>query len=263
MNRARQIVPHDSFQLFSRPVGNNRHRCIFSSATFTAMTNVPRKIRDISPPVDEHAAVYPGDTAYSQSLHFALSPDCPVNVNSITLSPHTGAHADAPMHYANGGAASGELELNAYLGPCRVIHCMGCVPQLLSEHIARALADLPPRVLLQIVRVASQSWASFTAMAPQTLMYLADKNGALVGIDTPGLDPLIRPAWPPAVTGKRHVGARMPGAGRCIRRRLRADCTARETDALERITRSRNTARTSPSPPLSFLRGEGVKPKTT
>ena len=63
-----------------------------------AMTNDSRKIRDISPPVDEHAAVFPGDTVYSQRLHFALSPDCPVNVNSITMSPHTGAHADAPMH---------------------------------------------------------------------------------------------------------------------------------------------------------------------
>lgn len=29
----------------------------------------------------------------------------PVNVNSITLSPHTGTHAEAPMHYANGEAS--------------------------------------------------------------------------------------------------------------------------------------------------------------
>ena len=57
----------------------------------------PLKIWDISPPVDEQAAVFPGDTAYSQRLHFSLAPGCPVNVNSITLSPHTGAHADAPV----------------------------------------------------------------------------------------------------------------------------------------------------------------------
>lgn len=148
-----------------------------------------RKIWDISPPVDEQAAVFPGDTAYSQRLHFALSPDCPVNVNSITLSPHTGAHADAPMHYASGGKASGELDLSPYLGPCRVIHCIGCGPLVLPEHIAHALADLPARVLLRTARVASQSWTSFTAIAPETLAQLAIKNVALVGIDTPSVDP--------------------------------------------------------------------------
>ncbi|MGB4116311.1 MAG: arylformamidase [Polaromonas sp.] len=153
------------------------------------MTNLARKIWDISPPVDEQADVFPGDTAYSQRLHFALSPDCPVNVNSITLSPHTGAHADAPMHYANGGQASGELDLASYLGPCRVIDCVDCGPLVLPEHIAHALADLPPRVLLRTAYTASQSWASFTAIAPETLAQLATKNVALVGIDTPSVDP--------------------------------------------------------------------------
>ena len=154
------------------------------------MTNVPRKIWDISPPVDEQAAVFPGDTAYSQRLHFALSPDCLVNVNSITLSPHTGAHADAPMHYANGGTTSGELDLTPYLGPCRVIYCIDCGPLVLPEHVAHALNEgLPPRVLLRTSRTASQSWASFTAIAPETLAQLATKNVALVGIDTPSVDP--------------------------------------------------------------------------
>ncbi|MCY1168370.1 Kynurenine formamidase [compost metagenome] len=149
----------------------------------------PLKIWDISPPVDEQAAVFPGDTAYSQRLHFSLAPDCPVNVNSITLSPHTGAHADAPMHYANGGASSGELDLAPYLGPCRVIHCMDCGPLVLPEHIAHAFDGLPARVLLRTARTASQSWASFTAIAPETLSLLATKKIALVGIDTPSVDP--------------------------------------------------------------------------
>ena len=150
---------------------------------------MPLKIWDISPPVDEHAAVFPGDTAYSQQLHFSLSSDCPVNVNSITLSPHTGAHADAPLHYATGKASAGELDLAPYLGTCRVIHCTGCGPLVLPEHIAHALHDLPPRVLLRTAHVASQSWASFTAIAPETLAQLATKCIALIGIDTPSVDP--------------------------------------------------------------------------
>lgn len=147
------------------------------------------KIWDISPAVDEQAAVFPGDAAYSQKLHFALSPGCPVNVNTLTFSPHTGAHADAPMHYANGAPAIGAVDLLPYLGPCRVIHCLDCGPLVEPQHIAHALADLPPRVLLRTAAAASQSWAFFTAIAPATLALLATKNIALVGIDTPSVDP--------------------------------------------------------------------------
>jgi len=152
-------------------------------------TSAPLKIWDISPPVDESAAVFPGDTSYSQQLHFSLEPGCPVNVNSITLSPHTGAHADAPLHYANGEATAGELDLAPYLGPCRVIHCMDCGPLVLPQHIAHALDDLPPRVLLRTAHKASQAWDVFTAIAPETLALLASKNITLIGIDTPSVDP--------------------------------------------------------------------------
>lgn len=153
------------------------------------MTTSKARIWDISPPVDEHSAVFPGDAAYAQKLHFALSPDCPVNVNTLTFSPHTGAHADAPMHYANGAPAIGAVDLHPYLGPCRVIHCLDCGPLVEPDHIAHALADLPPRVLLRTARVASQAWGSFTAIAPATLALLAGKNIALIGIDTPSVDP--------------------------------------------------------------------------
>ena len=153
------------------------------------MTTSQCRIWDISPAVDEHAAVFPGDTAYSQKLHFALSPDCPVNVNTLNFSPHTGAHADAPMHYANGAAAIGQVDLLPYLGPCRVIHCLDCGALVEPQHIAHALDNLPQRVLLRTSLAASQSWASFTAIAPATLALLASKNIALVGIDTPSVDP--------------------------------------------------------------------------
>ena len=93
------------------------------------------------------------------------------------------------MHYATGEASVGELGLAPYLGLCRVIHCIDCGPLVLPKHIAHALHDLPARVLLRTTRTASQSSASFTAIAPETLALLATKNIALVGIDTPSVDP--------------------------------------------------------------------------
>lgn len=148
-----------------------------------------KNIWDISPPVDEQAAVFPGDTTYTQRLHFSLGPDCPVNVSAITMSPHTGAHADAPMHYATQGQTVGALDLYPYLGPCRVIQCLDVGPLVQIQHIAHALDNLPPRVLIQTSRRASQDWASFTALAGDTITFLATKNVVLIGVDTPSVDP--------------------------------------------------------------------------
>jgi len=148
-----------------------------------------KKIWDISPAIDAKSAVFPGDTAYSQRLHFALGPSCPVQVNAITFSPHTGAHADAPMHYAQGGEAVGALDLHPFVGPCRVIHCLNSGALVAPHHIAHALDKLPPRVLIRTSQYASQNWASFTALDPASIALLASLNVALIGIDTPSVDP--------------------------------------------------------------------------
>ena len=148
-----------------------------------------KKLWDISPPVDENSAVFPGDTAYTQQAHFSLGPDCPVNVSRITLSPHTGAHADAPLHYANGAPAIGAVALEPYLGPCRVLYCIDCGPLIEPHHIAGRLAGMPPRLLVRTLHTARQSWEAFTAFAPETITLLAARQVLLVGIDTPSVDP--------------------------------------------------------------------------
>lgn len=148
-----------------------------------------KKIWDISPFVDASSAVFPGDTAYLQQPHFTLDADCPVNVSRITLSPHTGAHADAPLHYANGAPAIGAVSLDAYLGPCRVVHCLDCGPLIEPHHVAHALPGLPARLLVRTSAQARQSWEPFTAFAAQTIALLAANGVRLVGIDTPSVDP--------------------------------------------------------------------------
>ena len=153
-------------------------------------------IWDISPAVDAQSAVFPGDTAYTQRAHFSIGPGCPVNVNAITLSPHTGAHADAPLHYAKGAAAAGELDLFPYLGPCRVIHCLEGSALIQPAQLAHALENLPARVLVRTRLVATQRWDDFSAYAPETLALLARLGVRLVGIDTPSVDPATSAALP-------------------------------------------------------------------
>lgn len=150
-----------------------------------------KRIWDISPPVYAGTPVFPGDTPYSQEWTAQLAPGCPVNVSRITLSPHVGAHADAPLHYDDEGATIGRVDLTPYLGPCRVIHAIGCGPLVEWRHIEHATADLPPRVLVRTYeRTPVDTWdPQLAAYAPETIERLAAGGVKLVGIDTASIDP--------------------------------------------------------------------------
>jgi len=149
------------------------------------------RLWDISPPVHADAPVFPGDARYSSVWAARIGPGCPVNVSTITLSPHTGAHADAPLHYDDAGVAIGAVALEPYLGRCRVIHAIDCGRLVLPQHIEHALSGLPPRVLVRTyARAPVDRWdEDLAAYAPQTVELLADLGVLLVGIDTASIDP--------------------------------------------------------------------------
>ena len=149
-----------------------------------------KKLWDISPPVSPASALFPGDRAYSQEWTATLGPGCPVNLSAVTLSPHIGAHADAPLHYGAGAAAIGALDLAPYLGPCRVIHAIGCGLLVQPAHLHHAAEALPPRVLVRTCERAPLDWSpGFSAFAPETIAWLAARGVRLVGIDSQSVDP--------------------------------------------------------------------------
>lgn len=79
------------------------------------------RIFDISPPVSEEIPVWPGDTPYSLRSVMRISDGQTVNLGTVQMSLHTGAHVDAPLHYEEEGAAMADLDLEPYLGPARVV----------------------------------------------------------------------------------------------------------------------------------------------
>ena len=149
-----------------------------------------KKLWDISPPIAPDSPLFPGDTAYSQQWTATLGPGCPVNISAITMSPHIGAHADAPLHYGVDAPSIGQVDLAPYLGPCRVIHAIGCGPLIRPEHLMHAVAALPPRVLVRTCSQAPTQWSpEFSAFAPETVTWLAGLGVRLVGIDSQSVDP--------------------------------------------------------------------------
>ena len=152
----------------------------------------PLRLWDISAPVHAGSPVFPGDTPYSQQWCATIGPGCPVNVSAITLSPHVGTHADAPLHYAPEGQTIGQVDLTPFLGPCRVIHAIGRGPLVTWEHIAHAVNDtLPPRVLVRTYpAMPIDRWdPRLAAYGPATVERLAAMGVKLIGIDTASIDP--------------------------------------------------------------------------
>ena len=148
-----------------------------------------RRLWDISPPISGETPAFPGDTTYQQRWSAQIGPGCPVNVSAITMSPHLGAHADAPLHYAPDAAPIGTVDLDPYLGHCRVIHAIGKGALILPEHLEHRQTGLPPRVLVRTCERAPTQWvADFSAFAPETIAWLAAHGVRLVGIDTASVD---------------------------------------------------------------------------
>jgi len=151
------------------------------------------RLWDISPVISAATPAFPGDTAYTQRWNAQIGPGCPVNVSAITMSPHLGAHADAPLHYGDGAGAIGAVDLLPFLGPCRVIHAIGQGPLIAREHLAHAIENgsaVPIRILVRTCQRAPTEWSPvFSAFAPPTIAWLAGLGVRLVGIDSQSVDP--------------------------------------------------------------------------
>jgi len=168
-------------------VGYNRHHKFLRALSLRLM----KKIWDISPPIDSSSPVFPGDTPFQMKWSAQIAADCPVNVSAITLSPHVGSHADAPLHYDPEGAAIGQVDLQTYIGPCRVIHAIGVGPLITVQHLAHQLHNVPERLVLRTYATfpTHQFDSQLTAFAPETLHALADLGVKLIGIDSASIDP--------------------------------------------------------------------------
>jgi arylformamidase len=176
------------------------------------MTSHHRRCWDISPTIATGIPVWPGDSAYSAETTWQIADGCPVKVSKISMSTHTGAHCDAPSHYDAQGKAIDEVDLEIYIGSCRVIDCIG-VTQVEPQHIAGHLHDVPARVLLRTYQSAPQMrWDEhFPSIHPTTIDLLALHGVRLIGIDSPSLDPQESKTLDSHLAVKRHQMAILEG----------------------------------------------------
>lgn len=148
-----------------------------------------KKIIDISPMISEDIAVFPGDTPFRRNevLNFKKSDN--LVLSSINTTVHLGAHTDAPSHYNEKGISIEKVSLDNYIGDCQVIEICEKVERIRPHHFDDSI--VAPRVLFKTKSYPNPyEWNSdFMAISPELIDYLAEKKVALVGIDTPSVDP--------------------------------------------------------------------------
>ena len=148
-----------------------------------------RRIWDISQTLRPDLPVWPGDTMFGFERTWKMEDGSPVNVGRMTMSTHSGTHADAPLHYAADGLDAAGMDLSPYVGECLVIDARG-----VSNEID--IGDLPH--IDSADRVLFRTWDTFPhdqwrsdwlPIAPETVEWLALQGVRLIGTDAPSVDP--------------------------------------------------------------------------
>jgi arylformamidase len=149
-----------------------------------------RRLRDISVVVRPGTPEWPGDTPYSCRWTWSISAGASVNVSAVTLSPHVGTHADAPLHVREGWPASEALDPTAFVGPAIVIGIERVEGPIDSSALATRLPARVHRLLLRTGRtIAGGSFpASWPALTPACARWLIDRGLRLLGVDAPSVD---------------------------------------------------------------------------
>ncbi|MDX1524170.1 MAG: cyclase family protein [Anaerolineae bacterium] len=157
------------------------------------------EIYDVTRPINPSLAVWPGDTPFSADLIMDMGQGASVNLTTLTLSSHTGTHADAPLHFNNDDLAIDGVPLSAYIGPAMVVTIDRSSGPLTP-------ADFPQLNWDNVERLLVHSPASEVPLDefPQEIIYpspdLADVLGRhqvrLFGSDAPSMDALDSKSLP-------------------------------------------------------------------
>lgn len=145
---------------------------------------------DISMPLHNGMAVWPGDTPFQYKLDATYEKDG-ANVGQVQMSLHAGTHIDAPYHYDLTGKAIDSLPLQLFIGPVYIVELLD-VEQITLADIERLTIPFGERLFFK----TKTAWDTFrfdekfTTIAPSVIRYLKGQGVKLIGIDSPSVDSL-------------------------------------------------------------------------
>lgn len=146
-------------------------------------------IHDISPPISDRLAVWPGDTPPRREVLLDMRRGDNITLSTLHATSHLGAHADGPNHYGIDAPGIDARSIGDYLGPCQVVRIDGARGRRIG------LEDWAGPIRAERVLFWTGTFPDptafredFAALAPALIDRLADAGVRLVGIDTPSVD---------------------------------------------------------------------------
>lgn len=146
---------------------------------------------DISQPLTNDIAHWPGDTPFSYETTFTKEQTGSVNIGKITTSLHTGTHIDAPFHFKNDGGKVLDLDINIYVGSAKLIDVSGY-----KKIDAKVLSNFEltgvSRLLLKTIKNSNSELFpnEIPYLSEDIAPFLNEKGIRLLGVDVPSVDPL-------------------------------------------------------------------------
>jgi arylformamidase len=144
---------------------------------------------DISQPLDDKLAHWPGDTPFEYVTEYTKEQTGSVNIGKMTTSLHSGTHIDAPFHFDNEGARVLDLDINRYIGATRIIDASSF--KQLDEHTFSQF-DLNGVTRLLVKTSVSNNPTHFPQDFPSVSAcganYLGKNGIKLIGVDVPSVD---------------------------------------------------------------------------
>ena len=147
-------------------------------------------IYDISPLIDESIAVWPGDSEPEARDILRIRDGSSVNLSTVSLSCHTGAHADAPNHYVDDAPGIDEVPLERYIGECVLVDVDPRNNAIRPEDLEGVDLNGTARVLLRTgcYRTRTEFPDPLTCLTPELVQSLALRRVVLIGLDSPSVD---------------------------------------------------------------------------
>jgi arylformamidase len=156
-------------------------------------------IFDISRPLFNGLAPWPGDTAFHFELKWKMAEGATVNVGAVEMGVHNGTHADAPFHFQPTKNTIDQVPLDTYVGDAVVVDLTQKFHSGLSAEIAVAdiaswsdALEAAPRVLLK-----TGAWRDpgifpekIPVIAADVPAWLQSRKVKLLGLDLPSVDPI-------------------------------------------------------------------------
>jgi arylformamidase len=146
---------------------------------------------DITRTISPTLAVWPGDTPFSFEYGLRKQDGASVNLTTLTLSAHTGSHADAYYHIADEGAHPADMPLDQYIGPAHVATIVrqtgGIVPADFAGHDLNGLQRL--LIHTWFSDLPDDIWPeNFPYPTLELIDWLAEQSVVLLGLDCPSVD---------------------------------------------------------------------------